>query len=147
MLLDFDPIEEPLRTSCGQYGWKTARVAHRETYAFQANWKLAVENYVECYHCGPAHTEYSQIHALEMPPEMIEQPNLAMEARTCALGMEVGSGDHWQNSRTGGWRLDRQRRRKAGRAADGTLHRLLWRCDVVPISAARVFSSVTLITA
>ncbi len=99
--LDFDPIEQSLRTSCGQYGWGQAKVAHREVYQLDANWKLAVENYVECYHCGPAHPEYSQTHALEKPPEMIEQLNLAMEARTCALGIDVGSGDHWRNSTNG----------------------------------------------
>jgi phenylpropionate dioxygenase-like ring-hydroxylating dioxygenase large terminal subunit len=99
--LDFDPIEQSLRTSCGQYGWGEAKVAHRELYPLQANWKLAVENYVECYHCGPAHPEYSQTHALEQPLEMIEKLNQAMEARTCALGIEVVSGDRWQNSPAG----------------------------------------------
>ncbi len=99
--LDFDPIEQSLRTSCGQYGWGEAKVAHRELYPLQANWKLAVENYVECYHCGPAHPEYSQTHALEQPLEMIEKLNQAMEARTCALGIEVVSGDRWQNSAAG----------------------------------------------
>lgn len=84
--LDFDPIEQSLRTSCGQYGWGDAKVAHRELYLLDANWKLAVENYVECYHCGPAHPEYSQTHALEQPLHMIESLNAAMEARTCALG-------------------------------------------------------------
>jgi phenylpropionate dioxygenase-like ring-hydroxylating dioxygenase large terminal subunit len=99
--LDFDPIEQSLRTSCGQYGWDAAKVAHRELYALQANWKLAVENYVECYHCGPAHPEYSQTHALEQPLHMIEKLNEAMEARTSGLGIEVGSGDHWRNSAGG----------------------------------------------
>jgi len=99
--LDFDPIEQSLRTSCGQYGWGAAKVAHRQTYAVDANWKLAVENYVECYHCGPAHPEYSQTHALEQPPEMIEKLNQAMEGRTCALGVEIGSGNHWQTSING----------------------------------------------
>jgi Rieske 2Fe-2S family protein len=99
--LDFDPIEQALRASCGQYGWGEAKVAHRETYAIDSNWKLAVENYVECYHCGPAHPEYSQTHALEQPLEMIEKLNAAMEARTCALGVEVVSGNHWQNSAGG----------------------------------------------
>lgn len=99
--LDFDLIEQSLRTSCGQYGWGEAKVAHRELYPLQANWKLAVENYVECYHCGPAHPEYSQTHALEQPLEMIEKLNQAMEARTCALGIEVVSGDRWHNSSTG----------------------------------------------
>jgi phenylpropionate dioxygenase-like ring-hydroxylating dioxygenase large terminal subunit len=99
--LDFDPIEQSLRTSCGQYGWGDAKVAYRQTYPLDANWKLAVENYVECYHCGPAHPEYSQTHALEKPAEMIEQLNAAMEQRTCALGIEIGSGDRWQNSSAG----------------------------------------------
>lgn len=99
--LEFAPIEQALRTSCGQYGWGDARVAHRETYALDANWKLAVENYVECYHCGPAHPEYSQTHALEQPLERIEALNADMEARTCALGIDVVSGDRWQNSAAG----------------------------------------------
>lgn len=99
--LDFTEVENLLRATCGQYGWGQAKVAHRQTYPVDANWKLAVENYVECYHCGPAHPEYSQTHALEQPLAMIEALNAAMEARTCALGIEVGSGDHWQTSQNG----------------------------------------------
>lgn len=99
--LDFDPIEQSLRTSCGQYGWGEAKVAYRQSYPLDANWKLAVENYVECYHCGPAHPEYSLTHALEKPAEMIEQLNAAMEERTCALGIEIGSANRWQNSAGG----------------------------------------------
>ena len=45
--------EETLRSGLGPYGWATAKVAHREVYAIEANWKLAVENYVECYHSLP----------------------------------------------------------------------------------------------
>jgi Rieske 2Fe-2S family protein len=40
------------------HGIGEARVAHRETWPLQANWKLAVENYLECYHCKPAHPQY-----------------------------------------------------------------------------------------
>jgi phenylpropionate dioxygenase-like ring-hydroxylating dioxygenase large terminal subunit len=32
-----------------------------------ANWKLAMENYHECYHCSPAHPEFSVLHALARP--------------------------------------------------------------------------------
>lgn len=99
--LDFSEVERLLQATCGQYGWATAKVAHRETYPVDANWKLAVENYVECYHCGPAHPEYSQTHALEQPLERIEALNAAMEARTCALGIDIGQADSWQNSRQG----------------------------------------------
>ena len=31
------------------------------TYDVQANWKVIVENYNECYHCGPVHPELCQI--------------------------------------------------------------------------------------
>jgi Rieske 2Fe-2S family protein len=96
--LDFSEVENLLRATCGQYGWAAAKVAHRQNYPLNANWKLAVENYVECYHCGPAHPEYSETHALEQPLHMIEELNAAMEERTCALGIQVGSGNHWQNS-------------------------------------------------
>ncbi len=99
--LDFAPVGNALRASCGQYGWETARVAHREVYPIEANWKLAVENYVECYHCGPAHPEYSQTHALEKPLDMIAGMNAAMEARTCGLGIDIISGDQWQTSQAG----------------------------------------------
>jgi Rieske 2Fe-2S family protein len=50
-----------------RYAWATARVAARKTYSVRANWKLAMENYHECYHCGPAHPEFSELHALARP--------------------------------------------------------------------------------
>lgn len=49
------------------HGWETARIAARKTYAVRANWKLVLENYHECYHCGPAHPEFSDLHALARP--------------------------------------------------------------------------------
>ncbi|HUF44062.1 MAG TPA: aromatic ring-hydroxylating dioxygenase subunit alpha [Aestuariivirgaceae bacterium] len=38
---------------------ETQRVkeAHRESYDIDANWKLLLENYLECYHCEGAHPE------------------------------------------------------------------------------------------
>ncbi len=96
--LDFSEVENVLHATCGQYGWGSAKVAHRQRYKIDANWKLAVENYVECYHCGPAHPEYSKTHALEQPLDMIEALNTAMEARTCVLGITVGSANLWQSS-------------------------------------------------
>jgi Rieske 2Fe-2S family protein len=43
------------------HGINEARVAHRETWRVQANWKLTVENYLECYHCKPAHPQYCSV--------------------------------------------------------------------------------------
>jgi phenylpropionate dioxygenase-like ring-hydroxylating dioxygenase large terminal subunit len=99
--LDFDTVADSIRTTCGRYGWASARVAHRCTYELAANWKLAVENYVECYHCAPAHPEYARTHALEQPPERIEQLNARMEERTRALGVDVLTRNHWQSSAAG----------------------------------------------
>ena len=99
--LDFSEVERLLHATCGQYGWADAKIAHREAYVIDGNWKLAVENYVECYHCGPAHPEYSLTHALEQPLDRIAELNAAMELRTCALGIDVGQGDLWQTSRAG----------------------------------------------
>ena len=83
------------------YGWSGAKVAHRETFAVQANWKLAVENYVECYHCAASHPEYSKLHALEQPLDQITELNTAMAARTCALGLTIPEVDNRVSSRTG----------------------------------------------
>ena len=37
------------------------RVGATLSYAVNANWKVIVENYNECYHCGPVHPELCQI--------------------------------------------------------------------------------------
>jgi phenylpropionate dioxygenase-like ring-hydroxylating dioxygenase large terminal subunit len=99
--LDFSAVAEALRATCGRYGWSEAKIAHRETYPLSANWKLAVENYTECYHCAPAHPEYAKTHALEQPLERIEELNAKLEARTRAMGIDVRTADHWQNSAAG----------------------------------------------
>ena len=52
---------------CERYAWPGAKIAHRAMYSVTANWKLALENYHECYHCGPAHPEFSVLHALAHP--------------------------------------------------------------------------------
>ncbi|GAA1464314.1 aromatic ring-hydroxylating oxygenase subunit alpha [Williamsia maris] len=36
-------------------------LAHRETYRVAANWKLIVENFMECYHCATIHPELTEV--------------------------------------------------------------------------------------
>jgi Rieske 2Fe-2S family protein len=50
-----------------RYRWADARIAARKTYSVAANWKLAMENYHECYHCAVAHPEFSVHHMLARP--------------------------------------------------------------------------------
>lgn len=40
-----------------RYQLADLRVASTITYEVGGNWKLAVENFLECYHCGPMHPE------------------------------------------------------------------------------------------
>ena len=58
---DFDAIASRLRPFLSLHGLATARVAVQKTFQVQANWKLVVENYLECYHCKPAHREYCAV--------------------------------------------------------------------------------------
>jgi Rieske 2Fe-2S family protein len=59
--------EAALEAMTGLYDWASARVAERRRYMVAANWKLALENYHECYHCAPSHPEFSVLHALARP--------------------------------------------------------------------------------
>jgi Rieske 2Fe-2S family protein len=99
--LGLTQVEATLNDCFGPYGWQTARIAHRETYEIAANWKLAVENYLECYHCAPAHPEYSKLHALEQPAARIAKLNARMAERAAALGIVIPLHEHWAPSASG----------------------------------------------
>ena len=59
------------------HGFADAKVAVKRDYPNQCNWKLVVENFIECYHCAPAHAEYCSVHP---------------EDQLLALGAGPGSG-------------------------------------------------------
>lgn len=63
----FDDIVNDLSAPFAPYDLAHAKVAHKQNYPIESNWKLAVENYCECYHCAPAHPEYSQGHGRAIP--------------------------------------------------------------------------------
>ncbi len=44
-----------------RYPLHELRAANRLTYKVEANWKIVMENYNECYHCGPVHPELCEI--------------------------------------------------------------------------------------
>ena len=48
------------------HGTATCKIAHRHTFKTLANWKLAVENFIECYHCLAAHPEFCTLHSNDM---------------------------------------------------------------------------------
>lgn len=58
---EIDRVAERLAPYLRLHGIAGARLARREVFPVHANWKLTVENYLECYHCKPAHQEYCRV--------------------------------------------------------------------------------------
>jgi phenylpropionate dioxygenase-like ring-hydroxylating dioxygenase large terminal subunit len=62
-IADFDQIEAAFERYAKSYRLADTKIIHQATYPTDANWKLAVENFRECYHCAPAHPEYTMVNA------------------------------------------------------------------------------------
>lgn len=99
--LSLKNLEASVNESFGPYDWAGAKVAHRESYTIQANWKLAVENYVECYHCAPAHPEYAALHSIEQPLDKIEILTQKMYAEAAKCGVVSKTESDWNTSDSG----------------------------------------------
>jgi len=78
---DFIAPLENISRQLGAYDLENAKVAERKTYRINANWKLVLENYLECYHCSSSHRQYAKLHTLEAPSEKVKPINQAMWAR------------------------------------------------------------------
>ncbi len=59
---DFEKFITPLLPCLELHDLGNAKIAHSDSYPTDANWKLVVENFYECYHCQPSHPEYCQVH-------------------------------------------------------------------------------------
>jgi Rieske 2Fe-2S family protein len=82
-----------LEPGLAPYHLESTKVAHSETYTVAANWKLAVENFMECYHCAPAHPEYARCHALKSPRDsQALRPAMLDEAER--LGYAIATADN-----------------------------------------------------
>ena len=75
--LSFDPVREVMTPFLRQSGTGAAQLAVRRSYPTDANWKLVVENFQECYHCAPSHRLYCSVHS---------------RAKLLAFGAGPGSG-------------------------------------------------------
>ena len=98
---DFSGIADLLGTYAGQHHLRDTKIVHREVYPTYANWKLVVDNFRECYHCSPAHPEYTMVNAYVMAHE--RGPNTyrpvveAWAEKARKLGLPVG----WSDGDTG----------------------------------------------
>ena len=50
---------------------------------------------MECYHCGPAHEEYSRFHLYARPAALNTEADERVRQRTRALGVAIEEVDHW----------------------------------------------------
>ena len=62
-------LAEPM----AMFDTENLKVAATKVYPIAANWKLAIENYQECYHCATAHPDYAKMHTLMLDPKKREQ--------------------------------------------------------------------------
>lgn len=83
----FSLIQDGLRDCLEPYDLGNAKVAHRESYPIASNWKLALENYCECYHCASSHPEYSRGHSLAFPEHRTRELWKEVMARAVVCGL------------------------------------------------------------
>ncbi len=84
-------IAKPL----GAYDLDNAKVAESKTYRISANWKLCLENYLECYHCSSSHRQYAKMHTLAAPDDKVKPINDAMLARAAEITGVKGITDDY----------------------------------------------------
>ena len=92
---DFIVPLENISRQLGAYDLENAKVAERNTYRINANWKLVLENYLECYHCSSSHRQYAKLHTLEAPSEKVKPINQAMWARAEELTGVAGIAEEY----------------------------------------------------
>lgn len=89
----FDQMRAELDAPLSNFGLENTKVARRVSYPVKANWKLLVENYNECYHCGPAHPEFKRTHPTHMTADKVEPFNEAMITRAGEVGASTAFVD------------------------------------------------------
>ena len=86
---DFSTIKADMDEPMQCYGLADAKVAHRQNYPMKANWKLAIENFCECYHCAPAHREFAVAHSAARPDSRFNERRDEVMAKATACGLST----------------------------------------------------------
>ena len=63
-----DQILKPASEPFARFEVSGCKVAHTILYTVAANWKIVLENFVECYHCPSAHPEFCRTFDLTRNP-------------------------------------------------------------------------------
>jgi Rieske 2Fe-2S family protein len=101
-----DPPDPPqlfhhVESYWSRYELKKCKVAAERTYSVHANWKLCIENNLECYHCLGCHPEYTAVNAFVRADEAVSQSTIdnfsayreAWQAQMLSAGSVVGRSE------------------------------------------------------
>jgi len=82
-----DNARNDLAEPMAMFGFDKLKLAAYKSYDIDANWKLSIENYAECYHCATAHPEYAQMHTLMVDDKKRErvQGHMYEQMEACGL--------------------------------------------------------------
>jgi len=86
--LSMDAAKRDMQAPMEMFDFPNLKVAASKTYPIAANWKLAVENYQECYHCAPAHAEYAKMHTLMLDSKKYERVQGRMIEKMASCGLK-----------------------------------------------------------
>ena len=101
---DIADLKHQLEPMLAQAGLANTKLAVESTLLERANWKLAMENARECYHCGLSHPELAQSFPVGASAHFDYGEDRRQErfaARMAAAGLDIGpiEGDWWQAMR------------------------------------------------
>ncbi len=80
--------ERDLAEPLAMFDVENLKVAATRDYPIAANWKLAIENYQECYHCATAHPDYARMHTLMLDSKKRERVQRHMLERMESCGLK-----------------------------------------------------------
>lgn len=97
---DLTEARQNLAPALAPFDLAATKVAAEHSYTVPANWKLAFENYVECYHCAPAHHEYALSHSIKEHDSMTPELVAAMRTRAAEVGICADEFGRWSAEMT-----------------------------------------------
>lgn len=102
-------MREDLNDVFDVFGFNNMKLAEHRHYPIQANWKLVVENYQECYHCAPSHKDFAKVHAMAQSPEKFNAHKKAFIKKSDGYVRTKASSFYFDMARKGeeGYQYDR----------------------------------------
>ena len=88
---DFRQEIKRFRRVFKKYGLADLKIGVRQSYTIKANWKLAIENFLECYHCGPSHQALVTSHNWDERLSEEEEAYQSKEVKDWIGGESYGS--------------------------------------------------------